>query len=123
MKFDKSLFEFYDIRFDSESRALFPVYDESKQLIEIVCINPATQSEELTKDFVYGHEALTNTKQIESNKAKEIFITDRISNMLALNQDLKKATLVINSVESVDFKVKNIQFCSICLEFHAFIDH
>jgi hypothetical protein len=101
-KFDKSLFELYDIRFDSESRALFPVYDDNKKLIEIVHIDTNKPDEKLNKNFVYGQETLV---MIEKLKLKELYITDKLVNLLTLNQQLKQPAIVINSNTAIDFKV------------------
>ena len=96
----------YDIRVDPENRALFPVYADrhTKKLLDIVQINTPRLEENLNKDFIYGQDLL----ELNSS-AKEIFITDKLINMLAINQAMKKnIAIVINSVASIDLKLISI---------------
>ena len=104
------LFELYDIRFDSSYRILFPVYDNLNQpkLQEVVHLNAEDFKCEnsIRKDFVYGQDALLKLNNSKT-KIKELYITDSLINMLTLNQELKKPAIVINSTNSIDFKVNS----------------
>jgi hypothetical protein len=91
-----------------DSYIFYPVFDESKpsSLQELIKLNP-DESQELTNpDSIYClnlfDEPLANPK---SNGKNEIFVTDSIMNSLVLYEAFGKPAIVINSINSVDFKV------------------
>lgn len=100
------LFELHDIRI-ANSKALFPVYDENKKLIQIISLNEP-DGEYLNKNIVYG----LNSLSLKSNK---LFITDQVIDLLALQEVFRTPALVINSIDCLDFKV-----CSNFLNTHNY---
>lgn len=82
---------------------LFPVYDDGNMIIDLAPIETSDHEEaHLNKELIYGTECL---KSIDEWTPDTIFITDKIKNLLAISQKVKRPTIVLNSLESLSSKV------------------
>ena len=82
-----------------DSKALYPVYDDDGELNELVVVDSNVRDEEhINRESIYGRESL-------KQDTKMLFITDKIKNMLAINEMIKKPAIVVNSLSSLTPKV------------------
>lgn len=77
------------------------MYNEYGELMELVLLDSRDRDEtKLNRDTLYGAESFKQDSQV-------LYITDKIKNMLAINEMIKKPAIVINSLKCLNFRVFN----------------